>query len=206
VEVIDGGTVGEIDTAAVVAGIPIATSELQYQDGQIISETTVTTEGSDLMVGMSAADAEVGALLSADQIPIMAAGSHIVQPDVEISPEDELRSNERLDRSSPDLWPQNLSSAAQHILAKSALKTDTEQGLSVWSQGLDPEDINLLHQFGSLTSSSLVEEVKKLQNIAYQLGLEESKEMTRGKLLHVLDEEETTSKANANQMNHNLWQ
>jgi hypothetical protein len=32
-----------------------------------------------------------------------------------------------------------------------------------------------------------VEEVKKLQNIAYQLGLEEAKEMTRGKLLHVLD-------------------
>jgi len=56
------------------------------------------------------------------------------------------------------------------------------------AERLDPEDINLLHQFGSLTSSSLVEEVKKLQNIAYQLGLEEAKEMTRGKLLHVLDE------------------
>lgn len=29
------------------------------------------------------------------------------QPDVEISLEDHLKSNERLDRSSPDLWPQN---------------------------------------------------------------------------------------------------
>lgn len=94
--------------AAAVAGIPMPSSELQiHQDGQIITETTVTSDTGDLMVGMSAADNEVGALLSADQIPIMAAGSHIAQPDVEISPEDELRSNERLDRSSPDLWPQN---------------------------------------------------------------------------------------------------
>jgi hypothetical protein len=46
-----------------------------------------------------------------------------------------------------------------------------------------------------LTSSSLVEEVKKLQNIAYQLGLEESKEMTRGKLLHVLDDSDVNTTA-----------
>jgi len=196
-------------TAAAVAGIPVPTTELQLQDGQIITETTVTSDNGDLMVGMSAVDAEVGTLLSADQIPIMTAGSHIAQPDIEISPEDELRSNERLDRSSPDLWPQNLSSAAQHILAKNSIKTgESEQPLGIWAQGLDPEDINLLHQFGSLTSSSLVEEVKKLQNIAYQLGLEESKEMTRGKLLHVLDEEEATAKANVNQISHshNMWQ
>lgn len=95
-------------TAAAVSGIPIATTELQLQDGQIITETVTETDtAADLIVGMSGADAEVGALLSADQIPIMTAGSHIVQPDVEISPEDELRSSERLDRSSPDLWPQN---------------------------------------------------------------------------------------------------
>jgi len=34
-----------------------------------------------------------------------------------------------------------------------------------------------------------------LQNIAYQLGLEEAKEMTRGKLLHVLDENDLTEAA-----------
>lgn len=100
-----------------------------------------------------------------------------------------------------------VSSAAQHILAKSALKTgEPDSQLGIWAQGLDPEDINLLHQFGSLTSSSLVEEVKKLQNIAYQLGLEESKEMTRGKLLHVLDDEDTTSKATVSQLSHSVWQ
>lgn len=41
----------------------------------------------------------------------------------------------------------------------------------------------------------MVEEVKKLQNIAYQLGLEEGKEMTRGKLLHVLDENDILTSA-----------
>ncbi|XP_021934241.1 protein lin-52 homolog isoform X2 [Zootermopsis nevadensis] len=55
-----------------------------------------------------------------------------------------------------------------------------------WTRGLDPDDINLLHQFGSLTASGLIAEVKKLHDVAYQLGLEEAKEMTRGKYLNIL--------------------
>ena len=62
-----------------------------------------------------------------------------------------------------------------------------------------------ISEFGSLTSSSLVEEVKKLQNIAYQLGLEEAKEMTRGKLLHVLDDSDT-NKQNKESHVQRLWQ
>ena len=41
-------------------------------------------------------------------------------------------------------------------------------------------------ELGNLPVSSLLEEVKRLQNIAYQLGLEERKEMTRGKYLNIL--------------------
>jgi len=119
----------------------------------------------------------------------------VIQPPVEeLSLEDQLKSTERLDRSSPDLWPQNLPTAAQQIISQNLLKTGLADHLGIWAQGLDPEDINLLHQFGSLTSSSLVEEVKKLQNIAYQLGLDEAKEMTRGKLLHALMEENFSAK------------
>ncbi len=44
----------------------------------------------------------------------------------------------------------------------------------------------LISELGSLPVSSLLEEVKRLQNIAYQLGLEERKEMTRGKYLNIL--------------------
>lgn len=53
-------------------------------------------------------------------------------------------------------------------------------------QGLTPEDLTAIHQLGSLPVFSILEEVKRLQNIAYQLGLEETKEMTRGKYLNIL--------------------
>jgi hypothetical protein len=55
-----------------------------------------------------------------------------------------------------------------------------------WLRDLDQEDINMLHGFGSLTASALLEKVKELQNLSYQLGLEEAREMTRGKFLNVL--------------------
>ena len=41
-------------------------------------------------------------------------------------------------------------------------------------------------ELGNLPLYNLIEEVKRLQNIAYQLGLEETKEMTRGKYLNIL--------------------
>jgi hypothetical protein len=41
-------------------------------------------------------------------------------------------------------------------------------------------------EFGSLTASGLIAEVKKLYDVAYQLGVEEAKEMTRGNYLKIL--------------------
>ena len=43
-----------------------------------------------------------------------------------------------------------------------------------------------LAEFGALSPDELIEEVRKLLNVAYQLGVEEAKQMTRGKYLHVL--------------------
>nr|XP_034184252.1 protein lin-52 homolog isoform X3 [Osmia lignaria] len=51
---------------------------------------------------------------------------------------------------------------------------------SSWASGLTPDDINQLHQLGNLSMNGLISEVKKLHDMAYQLGLEEAKEMTRG--------------------------
>lgn len=51
---------------------------------------------------------------------------------------------------------------------------------------LENEDIGLLQEFGSLTTSQLMEKIKGLQNLAYQLGLDEAREMTRGKFLNIL--------------------
>lgn len=38
--------------------------------------------------------------------------------------------------------------------------------------------------------TSLIAEVKKLHDLAYQLGLEEAKEMTRGKYLNIFKNKE----------------
>jgi hypothetical protein len=53
-------------------------------------------------------------------------------------------------------------------------------------KGLTQDDLSTIHQLGNLPTQHLMDEVKRLQNIAYQLGLEETKEMTRGKYLNIL--------------------
>jgi len=181
----------------------------QTEVENVESETVVVTDGDGVQVA-SAEDIAVASIqmegevdvteetIQGHEFMITTDGCFLPQPaenapDVEVSLEDQLKSTEKLDRSSPDLWPTNLPTTAKQILYNNQLKTGETDTSGSWAQGLDPEDINLLHQFGSLTSSSLVEEVKKLQNIAYQLGLDERKEMTRGKLLHVLGESHTIS-------------
>jgi hypothetical protein len=56
-----------------------------------------------------------------------------------------------------------------------------EDGTKEWLAELDQDDMNMLHSFGSLTTSALLDKVKELQDLAYQLGIDESREMTRGK-------------------------
>lgn len=43
-----------------------------------------------------------------------------------------------------------------------------------------------------MSAQELIGEVKQLQNLAYQLGLEEAKEMTRGKYLNILSSRKKT--------------
>lgn len=47
-------------------------------------------------------------------------------------------------------------------------------------------DLSVFTGCGGLTPAGLIAEVKKLHDIAYKLGLEEAKEMTRGKYLNIL--------------------
>uniref|UniRef100_A0A3B3I298 Protein lin-52 homolog n=1 Tax=Oryzias latipes TaxID=8090 RepID=A0A3B3I298_ORYLA len=94
--------------------------------------------------------------------------------DFEIS----LLSFEKLDRASPDLWPEQCKFLSSHPITTSPPK---------WMAELESEDIEMLKELGSLTTANLMEKVKGLQNLAYQLGLEESREMTRGKFLNILE-------------------
>ena len=119
---------------------------------------------------------------------------------------DLLFSRETLDRSSPDLWPERIPGVRDFVAANSPLRScsrppksssrqripcedeDTEDCFLTkeWNRDLDSEDMNMLQGFGSLTTPVLLDKVRELQDLAYQLGLEESREMTRGKFLDVL--------------------
>lgn len=83
-------------TAAAVAGIA------EEQDMSAGVEGTMDVDSSEII----AAGVVDGGMISTDHISLMGP-PHTAHPEVEISTEDQLRSVERLDRSSPDLWPQN---------------------------------------------------------------------------------------------------
>lgn len=101
--------------------------------------------------------------------------------------EQSLQALEKLDRSSPDLWPeQGIPGVNQFLPQTPAQGQDTGCGQGEYLQNLSREDLETLMQLGSLSVAQLMGEVKRLQNIAYQLGQEETKEMTRGKYLNIL--------------------
>ncbi|KAG7302010.1 hypothetical protein JYU34_013461 [Plutella xylostella] len=92
--------------------------------------------------------------------------------------EESLLSLEKLDRTSPELWPEQIPGVSEFAPAQPPQDAP-------WDKALTTEDISFMQQLGSLTTSGLIMEVKKLHDLAYQLGLEEAKEMTRGKYLNI---------------------
>ncbi|KAK9512381.1 hypothetical protein O3M35_000825 [Rhynocoris fuscipes] len=71
--------------------------------------------------------------------------------------------------------------AARHSISGSSIPNVLEA-----VRNFDAEDHKLLKFYGSLPKEALIQELKKLHDQAYKLGLEESKEMTRGKYLNIL--------------------
>lgn len=98
-----------------------------------------------------------------------------------------LLSEEQLDgRLSPELWPETIPGVT--AFASLVPPMHSRSLLPKWA--LDEEGIVMLQELGSLTASALLEKVKDLQNLAYKLGIEESREMTRGRFLDVLRKDE----------------
>uniref|UniRef100_A0A4X2LJ06 Protein lin-52 homolog n=1 Tax=Vombatus ursinus TaxID=29139 RepID=A0A4X2LJ06_VOMUR len=95
-----------------------------------------------------------------------------------------LLSFEKLDRASPDLWPEQLPGVAEFA---ASFKSPITSSPPKWMAELEHDDIDMLKELGSLTTANLMEKVRGLQNLAYQLGLDESREMTRGKFLNILE-------------------
>ncbi|XP_057328915.1 uncharacterized protein LOC130669830 isoform X2 [Microplitis mediator] len=100
--------------------------------------------------------------------------------------DDSLMSLEKLDRASPELWPEQIPGVNEFI----AQNLSTSEQSSWSASGVSSEDMTQLHQLGNLPMTSLIAEVKKLHDLAYQLGLEEAKEMTRGKYLNIFKNKE----------------
>lgn len=73
------------------------------------------------------------------------------------------------------------------VASKLSKSKDTTK-LPEWQKGLSEEEVLMLHGYGSLTASSLLEKVKEIQNLAYQLGLEEEREITRACFLNILND------------------
>ncbi|KAF5299612.1 hypothetical protein FQA39_LY11527 [Lamprigera yunnana] len=90
---------------------------------------------------------------------------------------------ENLDRSSPELWPEKIPGMSNFINSFSP-PTVTKPP---YSKTFTAEDHNYLQQLASMSTAGLISKVKDLHDIAYQLGVEESKEMTRGKYLDLFN-------------------
>ena len=89
-----------------------------------------------------------------------------------------LQSTESLDRASPDLWPE-----------KGPILPLHNSTVSAWQLQINEDDAVMLHELASLTSAQLKDKIDCLLKLSYQLGMQESHEMTRGKFLNVLPKE-----------------
>jgi hypothetical protein len=102
----------------------------------------------------------------------------------------DIMCSERLDAKSPDLWPEKVPGITNFVRSQSP-QFNNQKAIEVtepeWLEEFDPDEMNLLYALGSLTATALLEKVKEYHNLAYELGLEESREMTRGRLFKVLD-------------------
>ncbi|XP_056409397.1 protein lin-52 homolog, partial [Hyla sarda] len=90
--------------------------------------------------------------------------------------ESSLLSFEKLDRASPDLWPEQLPGVAEFA---ASFKSPIASSPPKWMAELEHDDMDMLKELGSLTIANLMEKVRGLQNLAYQLGLEECKSQDR---------------------------
>jgi hypothetical protein len=58
---------------------------------------------------------------------------------------------------------------------------------SEWTAEFTSEETGVVYSLASLSESAILDRIREYNNVSYQLGLEESHEMTRGNLLHIFD-------------------
>ncbi|XP_045476054.1 protein lin-52 homolog [Harmonia axyridis] len=100
-----------------------------------------------------------------------------------------LYSMEILDRASPELWPEKIPGMSEYVNGLTPVRTTKLP----YSKEMNQEDQNYMHQLASLPTAELITKVKQLHDIAYQLGVEEKNEVTRGKYLNLFNKKRSKS-------------
>lgn len=107
-----------------------------------------------------------------------------------------LVSNEKLTSDSPVMWPDhNFFGDFNPLLLSPAPPK--------WLVEVEKEDNQMMNEFGSLTQSQLMDKVRALQNLAYQLGVEEAKQMSRGRVLSIFDVPDNQPRTPNKRIKHN---
>ncbi|XP_044576009.1 protein lin-52 homolog [Cotesia glomerata] len=97
----------------------------------------------------------------------------------------DLKCSEELDRSSPTLWPKHL---VEKFVHKNNVKVD-DDGDS-WKEllfNIQGKDLLEINDLSKLTMLDLIARAKKIQDWAYELELEETKEINRAKYLGIFE-------------------
>lgn len=97
----------------------------------------------------------------------------------EESEADVLLSSERLSNDSPVMWPDQ-----QHFFGDFN-PLHLSPAPPEWLLDVTKDDMAAINELASLTPAQLMEKIRALQNMAYQLGVEEARQMSRGRYLNV---------------------
>ncbi|XP_064554983.1 protein lin-52 homolog [Drosophila montana] len=101
---------------------------------------------------------------------------------------EELISLETL-RESPVQWPERFPGMEEFLtMSETPIHTPTADSAQI----LSSNNMASINQFARLPPEQLVEKIKEMHDQIYKLGLRESKEMTRGKLLGIFDRDRLT--------------
>ncbi|XP_030569626.1 protein lin-52 homolog isoform X2 [Drosophila novamexicana] len=122
-------------------------------------------------------------MLSSDEITPKKSGDAKESAKVE-----DLISLETL-RESPVQWPERFPGMEEFLtMSETPIHTPTADSAQI----LSSNNMASINQFARLPPEQLVEKIKEMHDQIYKLGLRESKEMTRGKLLGIFDRDRLT--------------
>ena len=102
-----------------------------------------------------------------------------------------LLSNETINgRSSPEIWPEtvlNLSKFYSKNRASIRVPATVATGGVSGKVNFEKGDITILSEYSTLSTQGILSKLDELENIAYELGVQELHEINRGKFLNIFD-------------------